>query len=166
MIPLVVQHANNLQKQLKHKSDSWSALNHKAKNQRDELDRKQRQNTELKDKLARLKAENELYIRQLTTQAMQAAGYTVAGPESFQKEAPSDKIYLINEFFIDSMENDRSNAIYSKVVGYTDSLDQAIEITSSGGAYAGTGWPIAIGDTHPRFTMSTINRYGGSDGRV
>lgn len=96
MIPLVVDYAESLKKQLDHKRTSWSALNHKGKNQRDELDRQQKRLQKQKREMEQLTLENQrlkqlaaTYAQQLTVQAMAQQGYTVKGEpgqESFERK--------------------------------------------------------------------------------
>jgi len=85
MVPLVVDHAEDLKKRLAHKSASWSALKHKGKNQRHELDRQQRRLQKQKRKIEELTLENQGLKQLITIRAMDSMGYKVA--EAFSPDS-------------------------------------------------------------------------------
>lgn len=58
--------------------------------------------------------------------------------------------YLIEELWIDSLENHYSEALGYKPFGVTASREAAERIVEVAGVYIGTGWPVVRGEQMPK----------------
>ena len=61
-----------------------------------------------------------------------------------------ETIIVIEELWLDPMENKHSNATGYKPTGYVSTQDEADALIAEAGFEIGNGWPIKKGDQVPR----------------
>ena len=66
-------------------------------------------------------------------------------------------VWVIEEFWTDSLENRPSAASGYSVVGVAFTQADANAIVERAGVVAGTGWPLRVGDSRPRRRATVVD---------
>ena len=65
-------------------------------------------------------------------------------------------VFLIEELWIDSMENSYSDALGYTPIGVVEDRETAEAMVRDLGDVEGTGWPISTGVSNPRLRMREV----------
>ena len=65
-------------------------------------------------------------------------------------------VFLIEELWIDSMENSYIDALGYKPIGVVEDCETAEAMVCNSGNVEGSGWPISVGVSKPRLRVREL----------